>query len=62
MMSQTKKKRLISSVHMYLGMKSVYLEKICRLTGTNNSNTMMINKKDSKASIRCNIFFIGMFE
>jgi hypothetical protein len=46
---------------MYLGMTSVYLEKICRLTGTNNSNTTKINRNDRKLSIKCSNLFMGKF-
>ena len=42
-------------------MKSVYLEKICKLTGTSKSKTVKIRRKDSKASIRNNNFFMSNF-
>jgi hypothetical protein len=61
MMSQTKKKRLISSVHMYRGMRSVYLEKICIHTGTSKSKTVKIRRYDSNASTRNNSFFMSNF-
>jgi hypothetical protein len=34
MMIQMKQKRAASSVQMYLGIKPVYRERICRVTGT----------------------------